>query len=52
MAKTLSTTLEIILSRVTYDGLELQEESAALHGPDRAAGRALEAVLKVFSAVQ
>jgi hypothetical protein len=42
--------LEIIRSRVTYDGLELQEESAALRGPDRAAGRALEAVLEGFFA--
>ena len=40
------------LSRVTHEPLELQEESVALHGPDRAACRALEAVLKPFFAEQ
>ena len=37
--------------RITYDGLELQEEPDALHGRDREACRALGAVLKAFFAV-
>ena len=40
------------LSRVTHEPLELQEDWVALHGPDHAACRALEAVLKPFFAAQ
>ena len=50
--RTPPTTVEILLSHVTYQTLGLQEGSAALLGPHRAACRALEAVLKPFFAEQ